>query len=346
MTKKQTSARPHTKNSGARVYRPILKKAWEITRQNKFLWIFGFLAAALAGNGGVYEIFIKGFERATSQGEILSQKTNWLWNLGIFTFPRLEEIYEKAPLFVSLFWIISLAVLIVLGLIIYFSITSRGALISCVKKITGKRKTDFGDGWTAGVKFFWPIFGLNVLARTLIFGLLVLITIPAMFFITGGGGGFAWNLFFYILTFVVFTGLALFISFMTIYSSSFVVIDNLTFFEAIRASWRLFIGNWLVSIEMALILFLITLGVGVGIIIFSALCFIPVSLLLVAFAYLELSACFWLVIFLAVLGWIAALCFLGAALSTFQFSAWTLLFLELNKKIVWSKLLRFAGLSK
>lgn len=343
MPNNQTRVSPGVKNSGAKVYRPILKKAWEITRQNKFLWIFGFFAA-LVGNGGVYEIFVKGFDRVTSRGEIFLQKTNWLWDQSIFALPRLEQVYKQAPLFVYLFWIIVLAVLLVLGLLICFSIASRGALIGCVKKILGRRKTGFKDGWQTGLKFFWPVFGLNVLARALTFGLLVMTALPVMFFITGGNGGAGWNLFLYILAFVVFSLLALLISFMTIYASSFVVINNQTFTEAVRSGWRLFIRNWLVSVEMALILFLIILGAGVGVVLFSLFYFIPITLLLVAFAYLGLSSGFWLVIVLAALGWIFSLCVVGAMLSTFQFSAWTLLFLELNKKVVWSKLLRFIGI--
>jgi hypothetical protein len=327
------------------VYRPILKKAWEVTRQNKFLWVFG-LFAALAGNGGVYEILIKGFERVVSRGEIFLGKTSWLWQWSIFTWPRLENTYETSPLFVSVFWLLFTIVLIILGVVIWLNITSRGALINCARKIVAKRKTDIRDGFAAGNKYFWQVLGLNILAKALIFGLLVLITIPVMFFVAGGGNNFGLNLFLFILSFVLFTILAIFISFMTIYASCFVVIKGLPFVEAIRASWYLFIKNWLVSVEVALLLFLITLGVGAGLVLLSLFYLFPVALLLAAFAYLELNIGFWAIIFLATLGWLGGVLWAGAMLSTFQFSTWTILFLELNKKKIWSKLLRFVGIGK
>lgn len=327
------------------VYRPVLKKAWEVTWQNKFLWIFG-LFAALAGNGGIYEILVKSFEKVVSRGEFFLQKTPWFWEVSILTWPRLEDVYEKSPLFVNLFWVLFFVILITVAVIIWLSITSRAALIHCIKKIVSKRKTDIKEGWANGIKFFWPVFGLNIVAKALIFGLLVLITIPTMFFITGGGSSLGWNIVLYILAFVIFTILALLISFMTIYASCFVVISNLPFVEAIRASWRLLIKNWLVSIEVAFILFLITLGIGAGLILLSIFYLLPVILLLATFTYLELNIGFWIIFLLATLGWLGGILWVGAVLSTFQFSTWTILFLELNKKKIGSKILRFIGLVK
>jgi hypothetical protein len=327
-------------------YRPVLKKAWEITRQNKFLWVFG-LFAALAGNGGIYEILVKGFDRVVSQGEIFSPFSgSGLYGWGIFTLPRLEDIYAKSPLFLNFFWIIVLFVLVALGALVCLNIASKSALVNCVKKITGRRKTNLKDGWAAGKKYFWPVLGLNVLAKAATFSLLVLITVPVMFFIVGGSGGLGWNLFLYVASFVVFTLLALFVSFMAIYASCFVVLENLPFVEAIRASWVLFIRNWFVSLEMSLILFLTVILAGLALVLFSIFYLIPVSLLLLAFAYLQLEMGFWIIVFLAIMGWLVLVGFIGALLSTFQFSAWTLLFTEINKKKIWSKLLRFVGLAR
>jgi hypothetical protein len=327
------------------VYRVVLKKSWEITKQNKFLWFFG-LFAALAGNGGVYEILVKGFDRVVARGENLANDPGWFWQWLAAFGPKMEPTFEQFPLFGNLFWIISLIILVLLGVAIWLTIVSRGALINSIKKIVGKKKTTLREGWEDGHKTFWPLLGLNALAKALIFGLLVLITLPTMFFITGGAGSISWNLALYILAFVIFTALALFVSFMAIYASCFVVLKDLPMVEAIRAGWRLFAKNWLVSIEMSLLLFVITLGVGAAFAILSFLYLIPVFLLLLAFAYLKLSFGFWLVVALAFLGWLVALGFTGGALSAYQFSSWTILFMEINKKKVWSKLLRFVGIKK
>lgn len=327
------------------VYRPIFKKAWEITKQNRFLWIFG-LFAALAGNGGIYEILVKGFGRIVSEGEVNLVTSKWMWFTEFLSFPHLEDLYVRSPLFVSLLWVLFFVILACLAFLIWIIVTSRGALVSSVKKIASRKKTTLRAGWADGKKYFWPVLGLNLLSKALTFGLLILITIPAMLYLTGQGGNIGLNLFLYILAFVVFTSLALFISFMAIYATCFVVIEDKRLVESIRLSWKMFIKNWLISIEMALLLFGITIAAGIGIILFTLLYMIPVALLLFAFSYLELSIGFWLITFLATLGWFLALFFAGAIISTFQFSSWTLLFMEINKKKIWSKLLRFVGIRK
>ncbi len=329
----------------SQVYRPIFKKAWEITKQNRFLWVFG-LFAALAGNGGIYEILVKGFGRIVSEGEATLLVSKWAWFTEFLSFPRLEDIYVRSPLFVSLLWVLFFVILAALAFLIWVIVSSRGALISSVKKIASKKKTGLRDGWTDGKKYFWPVLSLNLLAKALTFGLLVLITVPAMIFLTGGNVNVGLNLFLYILAFVVFTSLALFVSFMAVYATCFVVMEGKSFIESIRLSWKMFIKNWLISIEMALLLFAITIGAGIGITLFTLLYMIPVALLLFAFSYLELTIGFWLIAFLATLGWFLAIFFAGAILSTFQFSSWSLLFIEINKKKIWSKLLRFVGIGK
>ncbi len=327
------------------IYRPILRKAWEITRQNRFLWIFGIFAA-LAGNSGVYEILLKGFDRVVARGGSLPAQSTWLWITGMFSFPRLEDIYIQSPFLASLLWIIFFGVVAVLGVVIWLSMSSRAALITSVKKIAGRKKTNLHEGWTEGKKYFWPVLGLNLLSKALVFVLLLLITIPAMLYLTGQGGNMGVNLFFYVLAFIIFTVLALIVSFMAVYASCFVVAAEKTFVEAIVDSWKMFIKNWLVSIEMALILFVLAIGVGLGLIVFTVLYMIPVALILFALSYLELSIGFWLIMCLATLGWFVALFFAGAIFSAFQFSSWTLLFLELCKRRVWSKILRFAGVAR
>ena len=324
------------------IYRTIFKKSWKITFKNKFLWLFG-LFAALAGNGGIYEIFAKGFDRISNQGDLLLGGENWWHFLDI---NQIEKMYEASPLFISMFWGIFFAVLVLSFVLICLSILSRGAIIGSTQKLTGRKKLTLSDGWKIGAKHFWSLFGLTIFSKAVIFGLLVLITMPVMFFITGGGN-FTLSLILYVLSFILFTGLALVVSFVTIFAACFIVLDKKSLVGSISLSLRLFAKNWLTSIEMAILLFLISFGVGLVLIIFTILYLIPVILLLLAFTYLELVFGFWLILCLAVLFWLAIVLGIGAFLATFQLSSWTLLFVELKRKEkTWSKLLRFIGITK
>ena len=321
------------------VYRTILKKSWEITIKNKFLWFFG-LFAAIAGNGGIYEIFVKGFDKISKSGELSREQSLWSY----LDINKLETFYEKTPLFVSIFWFIFIIILIIILVVICLSVISKGAIINSAKNLSAKKKVSFKDAWAYGNKYFWRLLGLTVFSKAVIFGLLILITLPVMFFISGGDGNFTWNLVLYILSFVLFTGLALLVSFMTVFAACFVVVEEYSLVEAIHSGMRLFIKNWLTAIEMALILFTVSFTVGLALILFTILYLIPVCLLLLAFTYLDLVLGFWFIACLSALFWVAIVMGIGAFLSTFQLSAWTLLFTELNKGKIWSKLLRFIGI--
>ncbi len=324
------------------VYRRILKRAWEITWQNKFLWLFGFFAALL-GNGSIYEILVKGFFKITrTEEKILISRNVWtqiviLWN----DFSNQIAQNQIALVVISLILFGCLAFLI---LIIWLAVVSRGALIASVAKISGRKKINFKEGWTLGKKFFWQIFGLNVLARGLVFAFLLLISISTLLILEKNNGPLIQNLLLYLTTFVIFIALAIVVSMLVIYASAFVVIKNLKFFEAIRASWNLFVKNWLVSLETALILFLISLGVGIVFVFTAGILAIPFVLLLASLYYLNLQFIFTFTLLLTILGWLFFTILIGAGLVTFQFSTWTLLFVELNKKKILSKLLRFVGI--
>ena len=329
MFKKQTS-----------VYRRILKKSWQITWQNKFLWLFGFLAA-LIGNVSIYEILIKGFLKISEVGQT-SQHDVWM---GIMlSWNEIQDYAASNPLIIFLFSFLLLGCFILMGFAIWLAITSRGALIGCVFKINKKEKINLKEGWVLGKKFFWQILGFNVLARCFIVALLFLITIPALLILGESGGPLWQNLLLYFVSFVIFTALALIISLMAIYASSFVVIKNYKFFDAVRESWKLFIKNWLTSLEMTLILFLISLGAGIAFIFFSILIAIPFVLFLVSFYYLNLQFAFLITFLLVLLAWLCLLILMGSALVAFQFSSWTLLFVELTKRKTLSKLFRFIGI--
>lgn len=330
MLKKQTS-----------VHRLILKKAWQIIRQNKFLWFFGFWAVLL-GNGSIYEILTKGFLRVVKVKERALIIHN-VWTQTILLWNDFSGQITQNPLILTLLSLILIACLALFILIIYFATVSRGALIASAAKISRRGKVNFQDGWTLGKNFFWKILGLNVLAKGLIFGFLLLIGIPASL-ILENTGSLGQNLLLYFVTFVIFTALALIVSMLAIYASAFIVIKNSKFFEAVKASWTLFIKNWLISLEMALILFLISLGVGIILIFATALIAAPFGLLLIGLHYLNLQFAFSLISITAFLFWFFLIILVGAILVAFQFTAWTLLFLELTKKRLLSKLLRFVGI--
>ena len=129
--------------------------------------------------------------------------------------------------------------------------------------------------------------------------------------------------------FIVLVPLALAFSLLMNYSIAFVVIKDQKMLEALKNGWKLFKNNWLISVEMAFMLFLINFLFTLVIMFVSYLFFI-IFINVFSLAMLPLGA---LVLLLFIL-------MAGCALTTFQITAWTDLFIKLRQNKISSHLER------
>jgi len=182
---------------------------------------------------------------------------------------------------------------------------------------------------------FWPVLTLNIIIKAAIYVLLVLISLPAIFF----QGDFNANLF-YIIALVIIVPVAIILSFVMKYAVAYAVINKSKVLPAIEKSYRLFKENWLISFEMAIILFFINLLVGLAIVLAILVLAVPFLFLGLIFYYSFSLVGSWLIAILAFASFLFIVVTAGAALAVFQISSWTGLFLELEKKSGVSKLVR------
>ncbi len=317
-------------------YRTLLKQAWNITWKYKPLWLFGVFASIAAASGSFeYQILINNFQNGALESSY--------YHLGMFLL-ILKTIGGFILGLISLFShsiidiINTLTVLIITGTIIaafiWLSITSQGALVINAKKIINNKKKpeniDIKEGFTQGNNHFWQIFGFNVLAKFAIAVILFIISLPLVFLASKASGLLATV---YTLAFVIFIPLAIAASLILKYAIAYLVLENEDFCPAFKKAWRLFIKNWLVSLEMGVILFLVSFLVG----------FIILAILSVfIFPYFVFALDYgigWLIITLALISFFLLLVS-SAMLSTFQISAWTGLFLDLRNNRGLAKLER------
>jgi peptidoglycan/LPS O-acetylase OafA/YrhL len=115
---------------------------------------------------------------------------------------------------------------------------------------------------------------------------------------------------------------------------------------SLRNGWKLFKENWLISIEMALLLALINLALGLLAIFIVLVLAVPFLFLAAIFIKFGSVAGFWLVALSGFASFMVFLFLAGAILATFQVSAWTGLFLELINKGGTSKIVRMFGKSQ
>lgn len=318
-------------------YRNLLKQALNITWKHKYLWFFGLFASLLAAGGSIeYKILNQNINDGLVNGALLSagsfaQMVLAIKNLGLgfislFSFDILTIINSLT---------IILICLTLLAVLVWLSISSQAALVISVKKIltNGKKKENvltIRDGLSSGHQKFWPILGLNVIIKLLINAVLFISTLPLILMTVKDSG---WFVLVYVILFVIFLPIAVSLSLMLKYAIAYSVLENERFISSIEKGWKLFIKNWLISLEMAVILFVVNFLASLAILIVLVILFFPLFLVGTTFGFT------WLVILITLLA-VAFIVIFGSALSTFQISSWTNLFVNIKEGAILAKLER------
>jgi hypothetical protein len=320
------------------LYREILKKSLKITWDYKQLWFFGIFAALLSGvgrysmsmsrmpedwGGSVFSVLAITFDRSFRAGNVFS---------GIASF------FQRDPASALIFIFFALIVAAVFLFIFWLAVVSQAGLINNAGKIikgAGKRESaGIKEGFSAGVKNFWTVAAYNLIAAALTSFFAVLVGMPLVY-LTAQSGFSVFLL--YILLFLVFIPLALIISFLAKYAVCFTVLKGRGFVDSFAEACRLFGRNWIISIEMALILFVIdflfVMVVGLVLMVLAIPYIFAAQVLSVGFFVAIGVAGFsqWAImggLLLALL----AIIFAGAIITCFKTVAWTDIFTELVDK--------------
>ena len=257
---------------------------------------------------------------------------------GVFSWQTLAnvgDLFARDTLNIILVLLTCLIVLAVFLFLVWLVVVSQAAIVNNSAAIIKQKGPALREGFNAGILNFWPVLGLNVLVRVIIYALLVAISLPAIYF----SANFSAKVFYFV-ALIIMVVAAIVLSFIAKYAIAYVVINKSRVGRAISQSWRLFKENWLISFEMAVILFIINLLVGLGIVLAILTLAVPFLFLSLIFFYAFAAVGSWLVALLAFACFIAVIVSTGAALAVFQIASWTGLFMELDKKGGTAKLVR------
>lgn len=324
-------------------YRQILKKSFQLTLRNKILWILGFLAALL-GNGGEYNIFFSNLNKISETDITLktlssSFSSNFIANSAFVYLKNL--ITAQQP-------IISFLILLLLGGLIYLTITAQGALIAIIYKLV-KKKYQPRSGSIAVKKRwlkirgkFWELFFTNLIFKGGGIVLAFLISMPFVILLSSftnlsiastvmiAGG-------------LIFTPLIIIVSFLVKYALIFIVVKDQDPISAFASSLKLWQNNWLITVEIAVILFVLNLFIGIiafiGALILSFPIIAAVALIIHPLALPDGY-------YFTIIAWILIIILpiLGSIFAVFQYGAWTILFAKItSRRRMYSKLARVAA---
>jgi len=318
-------------------YRTILKRSWQIARKYKFLWGLGFLAA-FVGVSVDLAFFLDYTDKISNQPIIWQNFQSYLmasdWANFFYQFSNAPLLTK---LFVSTLLVFTVAFLFFLFII---AISAKAGLVNGINEIEEKNRGSFKTSFQIGTKFIWPVLQIIILAKIIIFLIITLFFTPLMvIFIVKNSQIVYWV---NIIAFLIFLPLLLIINFVINYAIAYIVLNGKKLGEAIKNGWRLFINNWLISLEMAFILLVFNLVVGIIFII--AVLFISSPLVIMIILALN-TPWFYLFFILVLFIIFLASIIITIFLNVYQTTAWILLFLKLNKTKLYSKLERLTTIT-
>lgn len=324
-------------------YRQILKKSFRLALRNKILWILGFLAAFL-GNGGEYDIFFSNLKKISETDITLKTlsslfSSNFIANSAFIYLKNL--ITAQQP-------IISLLVLFLLGSLIYLTITAQGALIASIYKQAKKKyqpdssAINIKKAWLTTRGKFWELFFTNLIFKGGGIVLALLISMPFVILLSSFTGlSVASSIL--IAGGLIFTPLVIIVSFLVKYALIFIIAKDQDPISAFASSVKLWQNNWLITGEIAIILFAFNLFIG-------TIAFI--GALIIAFPIIAATALIihpWVLpdgYYFTIIAWILMIILpiLGSIFAVFQHGAWTILFARITScRQMHSKLARVAA---
>ncbi|HOY56278.1 MAG TPA: hypothetical protein PLH37_02525 [bacterium] len=318
------------------IYRTILRQALKIMWSCKYLWFFGIFAIFLS-SGGEINSAIDNFYKVFDASSFLD---------GLKTFYNHSAVVNAGNNLNTFFggfngWGIILLVVLVLlfFFLIWLTVVSQAGLFGAAYKIYKKQNVNFSDTFAMGRRSFWPAVWLNVLSRLIIYALWLIVAVPLVALYLSRPVETVGNIFI-VLTFIIWVPVALFISFLMKYAVLFVVNKKYAFKEAVQAAWQLFRENWLVSIEMAIIMFFVNLLAAIALVLAVMALVLPLAILVFLLGMINFAGVMYLTMLVAVILLVLLMIWGGAMLSVFQHVAWTILFVRMTEGKVLAKIVR------
>lgn len=248
-----------------KIYRHVLRDAWNVTWRHPALWIFGGFAIFMGQSqffyslGGLFEITSLG----TSAAGVVSQSKEWF----------LPVVSPNSWVQVAIGLLISVACIAAAGIFAFLVVQSQGAIMAAGDYIFRKRLYSFKASWHAALEHFWSIIGVlgvkvvtAIIIALGIFGIQELVTrMPDAW----------WPKVLFIVGFVALALLDIMVTFIALYATCYIVLEKQRFVAGVKHAITLFTRHWLASIEMGVIFLIANILMAIAARFVFALLFVP-----------------------------------------------------------------------
>lgn len=299
------------------LYRHVVRDAFKLSWKYKYLWPLGLLGL-LFSNIGVLKHLLKYSEHIEGSPSVFAWKNFSDYLLSLFHLEYWINLFSQTWIVASVGMIL---LAIIFGIFLWLSVNAQISILESVKYYlrSTKEKIRINNLFAKSQKKFWPVFSINMIRYALLLVIGGAVGVPFLYYLRSG------SFVIYLIGAFVLLFLLSIISFVCFYVYAYIVFYGKSLGQAIKAGENLFSKYWLVSIEMAALLFFIDFlmalflsGLGLFIIL-SLLWLIVIQGFLLQLSILLLIIVFSIVSILLV-----------AWLYNFQVTAWGLLFLVLQ----------------
>ena len=312
-----------------KVFTDSLKNVW----YNPKYWLFGLFAIFFGGSIEL-ELFDNFFNQSKNVYVDLTSSSFG----GFFNPAVLSKIPAAAMNDFGMFAKMSflfIAFCIFLAIIVVLEILAQLVIIN--KVYQSRKNKQLVDGLSetytqlikANVDKLWPVISINIVYKAFVFLLFIVVGLPVI--LTANNPVF-WSDVIYILLFVLILPVAIVGAMILRYATVYIKVKSMTIKTAIVAAWDLFKKNWLLTIEMSLLLFFLTILASLAVVMLILALSIPYYFLsLVIGLILPQQFALLLVGLFIVIAFVVFM--IGASMiSTFNIAVWTNLFSEIENK--------------
>lgn len=303
-------------------YTDIVKKSWQITWRHKVLWIFGLFVSLWGG---------KGIEAELNSARRLASETSPLnpafWSSENWSALLVELSGDSSLTLMAI--VMAIALLIVVAMVML----SQTGVIDAVNQFADKDGTSeryaLHHAWVSGKKHFWVVLSLNLLSKGLSYLLLALALMPLFTTGTFTHADAYWVLF----SLLLYIPVGIIISIVTRYALNHAVLNDEHALVGARHGWNMFRQNIGVSIELAIVMFFVFLGIVLLVVpVIAAVLTLPSLMLLFA----DAPAAFglpWVYLHDRLYIWVFLTTLYAASVlfSVWHVGSWTMLYKELAR---------------
>lgn len=313
-----------------KLYKDVISEGWHFTTRHSQLWFLGLFAAFIVGNGGEIDRYLRYTNSLVKDGSILNPDfwTQYSW----FIFAQnMGDMLMAGNINIWLFTILFIASAIV---VVYMMMVSQGGLIYAA----GRDQVSFKQAFTNGARHALQLFFLN-LATYLIITVLALLMVVVVVGFDLKSINETRNLLMIIGTLTLIP-LVLIVSFVARYAANYIVLESMHLAKAVSAAWKLLMNNLLVTVEMAVVVLVFALVVNLALLLVTFLIIAPYLSTIFVAETSEVIVQLFNGAFIGAITYTIGLLLVGSIFSTWQWTAWTLLFKRLQIEKHHSKLAR------